>query len=183
MGDKPAAEAAQKRLAATKRDMFSNCAACVQDRLVTYHRFFNRHEDAVAAAAPLIAGRLKCGTVPHRTYPKLMMSLFNLDRLKEAMHYHRIGYPMVESNPGHTGYVDDHIRFLALTGNSTRAVRLAHKHLRAALAYVSLNTRYAFLRDVRVLFRSTPTACESRRSTMLGTATATSRAAWRRMRS
>ena len=148
MGDKPAAEAAQKRLAATKRDMFSNCAACVQDRLVTYHRCFSRHEDAVAAAEPILTGRLKCGTVPHRTYPKLMMSLFNLDRLKEAMHYHRIGYPLVESNPGHTGYVDDHIRFLALTGNSTRAVRLTHKHLRAALAYVSLNTRYALLRDV-----------------------------------
>ncbi len=153
MGDKPAAEAAQKRLAATKRDTFSNCAACVQDRLVSFHRCFDRHAEAVIAAAPILSGRLKCGTVPHRTYPKLMMSLFNLDRLPEAMHYHRIGYPMVASNPGHIAYVDDHIRFLALTGNGTRALRLTHKHLRAALAYVSLNTRYAFLRDVRLLFR------------------------------
>jgi hypothetical protein len=153
MGDKPAAASAQKLLAATKRDMFSNCAACVQDRLISYHRCFDRHGDAVDAAAPILSGRLKCGTVPHRTYPKLMMSLFNLNRLAEAMHYHRIGYPMVASNPGHTAYVDDHIRFLALTGNGTRALRLTHKHLRAALAYVSLNTRYAFLRDVRLLFR------------------------------
>ena len=153
LGDKTGAAAAQKKLAATKRDTFSNCAACVQDRLISYHRCFDRHEDAIAAAGPILSGRLSCGTVPHRTYPKLMLSLFQLGQLHEAMRYHRIGYPMVASNPGHTAYVDDHIRFLTLTGNGTRALRLTQKHLRTALAYVSLNTRCAFLRDVRLLFR------------------------------
>ena len=151
LGDKLAAEEAHRHFLAAKRDMFSNCPACVQDRLVSYHRFFDRHEEAIAAAKPILAGRLSCSTVPHRTYPKLINSLFKLDRLSEAMHYHRIGYPMVSSNPGHTAYVDDHIRFLTLTDNHTRAVRLTQKHLRAALDYASANTRYAFLRDVRLL--------------------------------
>ncbi len=152
LGDKPAAEEAHRNRLATKRDMYSNCAACVQDRLVSYHRFFDRHEEALAAAEPILAGRMKCSTVPQRTHPKLMNSLFKLGRLKEAMHHHRVGYPMVSSNPGHTAYVDDHIRFLALTDNHARALRLTQKHLRAALGYPSLNTRYAFLRDVRLLF-------------------------------
>jgi len=152
LGDKSAAVKAHKKLQTTRRDMFSNCAACVQDRLVSYHRFLDRHEDAIAAAAPILSGKLRCSTVPHRTYPKLMNSLYRLDRLTEAMHYHRIGYPMVGANVGHTAFVDDHIRFLALTDNHTRAVRLTQKHLRAALDYPSLHTRYAFLRDVRLLF-------------------------------
>ena len=151
LGDKPAAEEAHRNLLAAKRDIYSNCPACVQDRLVSYHRFFDRHEEAITAAKPILTGRLSCSTVPHRTYPKLINSLFKLDRLTEAMQYHRIGYPMVSSNPGHTAYVDDHIRFLALTDNHTRAVRLTQKHVRAALDYASLNTRYAFLRDVRLL--------------------------------
>ena len=152
LGDKPAAEAAHGKLLAAKRDTYSNCAACVQDRLISYHRFFDRHPEAIAAAEPILSGRLKCSTVPHRTYPKLMNSLFRLDRLSEAMHYRRIGYPLVSSNPGHTAFVDDHIRFLALTDNHARALRLSQQHIRVALGYASLNTRYAFLREVRLLF-------------------------------
>lgn len=152
LGDKPQAAEAFRKLQSTPRDQFSNCPACVEDRLVSYHRFFDRHEEAIDAAGPILAGRLKCSTVPHRTYPKLMNSLFRLGRTAEAMHYHRVGYPMVASNPGHTAYVDDHIRFLAFTDNLTRALRLTQKHLLTALGYASLNTRYAFLRDVRLLF-------------------------------
>lgn len=149
--DKPAAVEAHKKFVKTKRDSLSNCPACVQDQLIRYHNFCGRPEQAIAAAEPILKRNLTCNSVPHRTYGRLLNILFKVGDLDTAMGYHKIGYPMVARKPGMIGNVDDHIRFLALTGNLDRGAKLFARHLPTALASTCPNTRYGFLRECRLL--------------------------------
>jgi len=151
IADDAACKAAHKQLLKTPRDHFSNCSACVQDRLVSHYKYFGKYEKAYDAAKPILEQRMKCATVPHRTYGKIMWVLYKLDRLEEAMKLHRRGYPMIATSPGHVTYVDDHIEFLVVTDNLTRAVRLTEKHFPVAFASTDPSTRYYFFKTVLLL--------------------------------
>ncbi len=151
MGDEKACKAAHKKLLKTLRDHFSNCPACVQDRLVSHFKYFGKYEKAYEAAKPILEQRMRCATVPHRTYGKIMWVLYKLDRLEEAMKLHRKGYPMIATSPGHITYIDDHIEFLIVTDNLTRAVKLTEKHFPMAFASSDPSTRYYFFKTVLLL--------------------------------
>ena len=149
--DREAAVEAHKKFVKAKRDSLSNCPACVQDQLVRYHHFCGRSEQAVAAAEPILSRKMTCNSVPHRTYGRLLRILFKLKQLDTAMGYHKVGYPMVARKPGMISNVDDHIRFLTLTGNLDRATRLFTRHLPVALDSTCPSTRHGFLRECRLL--------------------------------
>ncbi len=152
LGDKAKMTAAYKKLMRTPRDILSNCAACVQDGRITYHRYFNRYELAVAAAEPILVGQMRCATVPQRTYAKLLYPLLRLGRIGEAMRHHRTSYRAVANRSGFVGYVEDHVEFLALTANYARAVRIAEQHLQMVLAYPAPSMQRAWFRTLRLLF-------------------------------
>lgn len=58
-----------------------------------------------------------------------MVPLFHLGRLKEAMQYHKKGYPMISSSKSFLASASDHLLFLVLTDNPAKAVKLFEKHL------------------------------------------------------
>ena len=144
MGDKKAARHFHKLWKKTPRDWLSNCPACEQDEEVWYQRFLGQDEKALEAAAPILEGLMRCHSVPHRTYGKILLPLLRLGRLEEAAQYHRRGYRMVSRNPDYLSRVADHIEFLALTDNLGRAVKLLEKHLDWALASPSMDRRFYF---------------------------------------
>jgi len=152
LGDKKNLVATQKKFNRTPRDFLSDCAACVQDSLISYHQYFSRYEQAVAAAPPILAGRLQCATVPQRTYSKLLNPLFRLGRIEEAMRYHRTQFRAIDGRPGFVGYVEDHVEFLALTNNLARAVRIAERHLPMILAYPAPSMQRLWFRTLTLLF-------------------------------
>jgi hypothetical protein len=152
MGDRAAARAAHRRLARTRRDSLSNCAACVQDGLIDYHAFLGNDEAAVAAGGPILDGGMTCTSVPKVTYAKLLGPLLRLGRVEEAMRLHRTGYPLVARKDGYLTSVYQHVLFLAQTDNTARALQIAEKHLPAVLAYPTPDVRRDWFVTLRFLF-------------------------------
>ena len=144
MHDRPAAEAAHKKFLLTKRDTLSNCVACVQDAEVSYQLFLGDDAAALAAAKPILKGKMTCGEVPHRTYPKLLLPHLRRGDPAEAMRCHKVGYPLVKSNPTFLRFHGLHAAFCALTGNNGRAAQLLGRHLPMAIAHPEPEERFRF---------------------------------------
>lgn len=134
MGEREAAERAQSRLAAMKRDSLSDCLACEMDELVKYHAFMGDDRRAIAESAPILRGRYSCSEVPQVTYAQVLLPLMRTGRATEAMPHHVRGYRMISKNPAEfIPQIAEHITFLALTSNYPRGLRLMEKHVGLAL--------------------------------------------------
>ena len=136
-----------------RRTFLSDCAACVATADVNYYDDRGQYDRAVAAAGPVLAGRLTCATVPNWTYAALLGPLFAADRLAEAMHCHRAGYRLAARNPADADHHAEHAEFLALTGNTAKAATLMGKHLAGADAAVAPAARLRSLGRYRVVAR------------------------------
>ncbi len=150
MGDLDGAARADQQLAATPRDWLSDCRACVGDTDVGRLADQSRDEDALAKAAPILARRLKCAEVPHRTYARVLLPLLRLRRAREAMPYHHAGYRLIGSNPDFLPQAGMHLMFLVLTDNLARAVAVFQDHLPNALSVPSLLDRLKFFGAARL---------------------------------
>lgn len=134
------------------RDHYSDCVACEADQRVDFHAWRGDDEKAVAAAEPILSGRLRCAEVPHRTYAKLLVPLLRLGRVADAADLHRRGYHLLEPNQKLLRRIADHVAFLALTGNVERALRIVEKHLPRALEDADRFERLFFMLDAKLLF-------------------------------
>lgn len=144
MGDLEKAEKAHLEMERTRRDWLSNCPACVADGTVEYQAFLGRHDEAIQCARPILTGKQRCSEVPHRTYAIISLPLLHQRRVEEAMDYHLKGYRLIARNPKFVNMVGRHIRFLALTDNLPRAVRMLERHLPDALATAGLAWQFDF---------------------------------------
>jgi hypothetical protein len=152
LGDMDAAARAHAELGRTQRDRLSDCFACAPDLDAGYLIALRRDEEALAAVQPIFQRRLQCAEVPTRTHSKVLLPLLRLGRVQEAMSHHRRGYPQAASNPGHLVTVSRHLRFLVLTDNLTKGLRLFERHLPDALAAPSRADCFTFLLPCRLLF-------------------------------
>jgi hypothetical protein len=150
MGDRTAAAAAYDLFRRARRDRLSNCAACVADFEVEYLLWQGEDEKGVGAAESLFAGRLRCNSVPHRTYTHVLDPLLRLGRPRDALGHHRTGYPLVAENPRFVRYVAMHLIFLTRTDDLARGTPLLERHLPAALAGAPL-WQFEFFRAARFL--------------------------------
>ena len=150
MHDVAAAAAADRLFRKTRRDHLSNCDACVQDAEVAYRLFLGDDAAALKAAAPILRGRLTCGEVPHRTYPKLLLPHLRRGDPEAAMALHKVGYPMVKSNPTFLGFQGLHAAFAALTGNHGRAAQILGRHLPTAPGHPEPDERFRFYNAARL---------------------------------
>ncbi|MGL6074940.1 MAG: hypothetical protein ACRC8S_12330 [Fimbriiglobus sp.] len=133
-----------------KRDDLSNCKACVPDANIDYHSYFGDDEAAIAEAREIVRGRVSCGEVPHRTYPKLMMCHLRLRNYDEAMKYHKLAYPMIRDNPSFLEHQGACIAFLAVTGNFNRMTALLSRHTPMALEHPDQLERFRFYNCVKL---------------------------------
>ena len=117
-----------RKMGEQPRDAVSNCPVCETDDRVSFSIYCGDDDRALELADPILIGRDKCGTVPHRTYANLLLPLVRLGRQPEALGYHRKGYGLISGNPSFLDKVSDHLIFLALTENFDRAVALFEKH-------------------------------------------------------
>lgn len=97
-GDLDHAEDYLHKAEAEERDDLSDCIACEQNILVQYYRNAGKDEEAIAAAKPMIDGKMRCASVPHATYPMILLPLYRAGRLKEAEDLARKGYRLIRGN-------------------------------------------------------------------------------------
>lgn len=141
------AEAAKFFLLAqqTYRDSASDCAACELDDAVSLALRQADDERAVSLAAPIIQGRLRCGSVPKITFANLLLPHLRLGRMEEAVSLHRRGYRLIaRGSKGYISSVADHFTFLVVTENFDRAVQIFEKHLTDASSLADLATKFDY---------------------------------------
>jgi hypothetical protein len=151
MGDFEAAREHQRRWESARRDWLTDCAACELDATVHYHLLMGESERAVEEAGPILAGRLRCNEVPHHTLARLLVPLLKLGRLEEAAECHQRGYRLIAGRREFVAYVANHLMYLALTDEYSRAVALFERHLPLATAMNHLSRRFVFYLAAAVL--------------------------------
>ena len=129
----------------TYRDGASDCAACELDDAVSFALWQADDAEAVRLAAPIIQGRLRCGSIPKITFANLLLPLLRLGRTDEAVRLHLQGYQLVaRAGKGYVSSIGDHLTFLAVTENFDRAVRIFEKHLADAYALADLASKFDY---------------------------------------
>jgi tetratricopeptide (TPR) repeat protein len=146
MGEPDKARAAYGQAMKCRRDAVSDCEACVQSSIVSLHARLGDYERAIKAAEKIRQGRLSCYTVPHTTFGTLLLPLFRLGEFDEAMALHRRGYRLIQRNPSFVDEFGEHLQFLTLTANHTKALNVLAAHLATALACPAKQSQFEFLR-------------------------------------
>jgi hypothetical protein len=144
MGDSAKASKWYRLWEQTPRDDNTDCTACEQDDRVRFHVYRNKLEKAIELAQPILQGKLRCSSVPHETLAMLLEPLVRPGRLEEAAAAHLRGYRLIGNNSGFDLAVAQHIRFLALTDNLARGLKLFEKHCKPSFDF---NLSACFLLD------------------------------------
>jgi hypothetical protein len=135
------------------RGYLSDCPACDRDSMVEMHAFLGQYRRALQSAEPILRGTMTCGEVPHLTYAQLLLPLLHLDKLDEALEYHRLGYALVKENANFLGEVATHLIFKVLINDLNGGIKVFERHLRLALERHSPLRRFQFFRSVVFLMR------------------------------
>ncbi len=114
---------------------------------ITYRLFRNEPDKALKAAMPFLTRQVRSDHFEGQACAEVLLPMLKHGRAAEAMAYHRRGYKLRGKNVRHLDSVAMHIRFLALTDNLGRAVRLFEKHLPDALRTSNHFNRMRFLID------------------------------------
>lgn len=136
------------------RDSLSNCAACETDDGVSFAFYCGEDERGVRLAAPILAGRQTCASVPHRTLAKILLPLVRLGRQREALAHHVKGYRLISDNRAHLDRLAEHLVFLALTENTGKGVKLIERHYPWTERNANAANRFDFYRAAWLLLDS-----------------------------
>ncbi|MBU8858065.1 MULTISPECIES: hypothetical protein [unclassified Micromonospora] len=129
LGDEEAAEQWYRKWMTTPRDALSDCAGCDPTTQVAHLVRHGRHEEAVALAEPVLAGRLTCSEQPQGILTALLTPYRETGRTDAARDAHREAYRRVRGNLADLGDIGEHIEFCTVTGNEARALELVERHL------------------------------------------------------
>jgi tetratricopeptide (TPR) repeat protein len=148
------AKTAYANLLTARRDAMGDCPACVADLYVQCQILAGDYERAIQVAEPIRAGRLRCTEIPHITFARLLLPLFRLGRIEEALECQRRGYRLIQRNPNFLTAVSEHIVFLTLIGDQAKAKRLFAKHLAWLEIATNSHARMFFYLSGVSLFKS-----------------------------
>jgi len=129
VGDQAATDDWYERWKTTPRDALSDCAGCDPTTQVTYLAEGGRHEEAVALAEPVLAGRLTCSEQPQTILAALLEPYVRTGRLDAAADAHRRSYRLMRPNLADLRDIGDHIAFCARTGNENRGLEILQRHI------------------------------------------------------
>ena len=150
-GDLAAAAAAHRQFVRMSRTFLSDCHACELDALAGYWMDVGRNALGIRKAEELIASGMSCAKVPDSTYGDVLLPMVKAGRAKDAMKYHKKGYPLIRRNVGDLAHWGQHMAYMALTGNTARAVNMLETHLPDVEASHDPLATLAFLRNAFVV--------------------------------
>ncbi|TDC61120.1 hypothetical protein E1258_12470 [Micromonospora sp. KC207] len=129
VGDAEAAERWYREWLTAPRDELSDCAGCDPTTQVAHLADVGRHDEAVALAEPVLAGRLTCTEQPQAILTALLVPYLRTGRGDAARDAHREAYRRLRGNLSDLWDIGDHVEFCTLTGNEARAVEIVERHL------------------------------------------------------
>lgn len=129
VGNHEEAEEWYRRWITAERGDLSDCAGCDPSAQVRHLDRTGRHEEAVAAAAPVLDGRFTCSEQPQSILTNLLMPYVHTGRLDAARDAHRRAYRLIRGRLADLGDIGDHLAFCALTSNPVRGLEILERHL------------------------------------------------------
>jgi hypothetical protein len=106
------------------KDRIADCEACETSGEVRFHLRENDFASAMKVAEPIIAGRLRCKSVPCTTFSELLLPALQAGQTEQADHFHQASFPQIAANRKYTAAAGLQCSYLALTGNLNKAIRM-----------------------------------------------------------
>ncbi len=132
------------------RDFLSDCEACDIAESASAMLQFGEFVDAMRTVKPILEGRKRCMEVPHWTYAEMLVPLIARGELEVAAEFHDRGYALIRRNPKFLAPMADHLAYLTLVGDLSRAKSLVERHLPWAVGSRNPLYRLLFLRSVEL---------------------------------
>lgn len=127
-------------VAATERDEYSHCDACVRSTSAEYLAEVGRTDEAIAMIEELVEGGFTCGEEPEGALGNALLPYLRAGRLDDARTFHLRSYRDARGNADNLGIIANHVRFCAITGNEARGLAMLERHI-GWLAHDPLNQR------------------------------------------
>lgn len=145
------ARKAHKQFMRMSRTFLSDCHACELDALSEYLADTGKNAIGVRKAEDLINSGMKCAKVPDTTYAQVLLPMVKIGRAKDAMAYHKKGYPRIRKFVGDQWHWGQHMAYLALTQNDAKALKLLQTHLADVEASHDPQAILAFMRNTLIV--------------------------------
>lgn len=151
MGDAARATEYLAKWQAAEEDGSEDCPACELNNTVRFALKLGDPATAIARAAPLLAGEMRCAEVPGITHASLLVPMLTLGRADAAARGHRASFRQMRESRKFLGYLAEHLKYLALVNDFTRAVKLLESRLAWALETRNGENRFHFFCAARLL--------------------------------
>lgn len=111
------------------QDDYAHCEACVLALKISYLLATNEPGSALELLDSLLDGDQNCGQEPGNAIAQSLVPLLRAGRWRETKALHVRSYEAGRREPDNLGLVAHHLQYLVVTGNLTRALRIAQRHL------------------------------------------------------
>jgi tetratricopeptide (TPR) repeat protein len=126
-GDVERADEYCERMARAPQDAMSDCRTCFPSHRAQHHATRGRYEEAIRVGGPASQGT--CVEQPHWLLAHLVLPYLFTGRHAEAVNAHRKSYRRMRTDRKYLGGIGVHLRFCALSGNTTRGLEIIERHL------------------------------------------------------
>lgn len=144
MGDFDAAATEMEKWRRSRIDSLKDCPACELDSEVDFQCRIHQDEKSLELAQPILAGRLRCSSVPHATLGIVVRPLIRLRRFDEANKYSVRGYRMTSQNEVYLHEIAEHLLMATRANQRVRAMRMFTRHASWSLVTGMASRRYYF---------------------------------------
>ena len=144
--DLPAATAAHEQFSRVRRDMLSDCPACVECNTGDYYELLGEWDSVWRAYAQIAEGRLTCHVEPLRSTSHALVPLLRLGQRERAEGLQKKVSRLLAKSENPNRAAAEHVIFLAVIGETARAKRLFERYLPAAVSAISYFDRFDMLR-------------------------------------
>ena len=144
LGDIEAAKTGRAAYARLKRDSLSDCLACEVDSDIEFSARIENWEECLEKSAGIIAGKLKCKEVPHRTFPVVAKAFAHMGDAEKARHYIKESTALTAGNPEFIEATSHMMEAAALIGDYAAGIRLFETRLHWATENYDIHKRFLF---------------------------------------
>ena len=110
-------------------DGYSHCEACIRSLQMCYLFATGAREQGLELLEELLAHDFSCGQEPANAIGAALIELLRAGRVKETKDLHVRSYQVCRRDPDNLGLVAHHLHYLVATGNLSRALSIAERHL------------------------------------------------------
>jgi len=142
MDDGEEARRMHEAFSRSKRDWSSDSALSELSNLIEWYGWEKRDAEAIAIAAPILAGRMRDTGVTMYTWPNLIMPALRTGDYDLLMRCYAEGYPLIARKPRSVRDTGRYMLLLATTHNFAAGIKLLESHVPHALAQRSLADRH-----------------------------------------